>query len=155
MVPHMGGGYSYQPGFAYGTGFPSQQMGGAGSYEQQQPQQQLLALPGPSQPGAQARLQGPPAYGMPGSSRQNPRWLPTFSKRQSGTHRMHEHQPCPHAEPSTMRCTRKAPGGVCIGYGVLVMDAAPPSDVPTGRDAYSLTPACGCDRLPQGEGPHG
>ena len=79
MVPHMGGGYSFQPGFAYGTGFPSQQMGGAGSYEQQQAQQQqLLALPAPSQPGAQARLQGQPAYGMPGSSRQNPRWLPTF-----------------------------------------------------------------------------
>lgn len=76
MVPHMAG-YSFQPGYAYGTGFPSQQMGGAGSYEQQQPQQQLLALPAPAQPGVQARLQGAPAYGMPGSSRQNPRWLPT------------------------------------------------------------------------------
>ena len=76
MVPHMGG-YSFQPGYAYGAGFPSQHMGGAGSYEQQQQQQLLLpALPAPPQAGPQARLQGPPAFGMPGGSRQNPRWLP-------------------------------------------------------------------------------
>ena len=77
MVPHMGS-YSFQPGYAYGTGFPAQHMGGAGSYEQQPQQQQLIlpALPSPPQPGPQARLQRPPAYGMHGSSRQNPRWLP-------------------------------------------------------------------------------
>jgi len=64
MLPHPGA-YGYQHGYPYGHGYGApQHLGGAGGYEQQ------AAQAAAQLPLQAMQAQGPPQYGLPGSSRQ-------------------------------------------------------------------------------------